>query len=287
VGATSILWPGPPTPQNVYAVIERHRPTLLFSVPTSYAMLLATKIDPDARRGDFDLTSIRLAVSAGEALPPALYERFRDRFGIDIIDGIGSTEALHMFISNRPGAIRPGSSGEIVDGYDARLLDDDGGAVPGGEIGNLWIKGDSVCACYWNQHEKTKSTIEGHWLRTGDKYTVDAEGFYWYCGRSDDMMKVGGLWVSPIEVENALVAHGAVRECAVVAREDADRLTKPAAFIVLQSSFDATPALAKELQDFVRARLADYKRPRWVEFVPDLPKTATGKIQRFKLRENP
>jgi len=192
-----------------------------------------------------------------------------------------------MFISNRPGAIRPGSSGLIVDGYDARLLDDDGGRVPGGEIGNLWIKGDSVCACYWNQHDKTKSTIEGHWLRTGDKYTVDAEGFYWYCGRSDDMMKVGGLLVSPIEVENALVAHAAVRECAVVAREDADRLTKPAAFVVLQSPFDATPQLARELQDFVRARLAEYKRPRWVEFVPDLPKTATGKIQRFKLRENP
>ena len=142
-----------------------------------------------------------------------------------------------------------------------------------------------MCACYWNQHEKTKSTIEGHWIRTGDKYTVDADGFYWYSGRSDDMMKVGGLWVSPIEVENALVAHPAVRECGVVAREDGDRLTKPAAFIVLQSDAEPTPALARELQDFVRTRLAEYKRPRWVEFVPELPKTATGKIQRFKLRE--
>ena len=285
VGGTSILWPGPPTPQNVYAVVERHKPTLLYSVPTSYAMLLATKIDPAARRDEFDLTSVRLAVSAGEALPPALYERFKTRFGIDILDGIGSTEALHMFISNRPGAVRPGSSGLIVDGYQARLVDDDGQPVAAGEIGNLWIRGDSVCACYWNQHEKTKSTIEGHWIRTGDKYTVDADGFYWYSGRSDDMLKVGGLWVSPIEVENALVAHPAVRECGVVAREDGDRLTKPAAFVVLQADVAATPALAKELQDFVRARLAEYKRPRWVEFVPELPKTATGKIQRFKLRE--
>jgi benzoate-CoA ligase family protein len=285
VGGTSILWPGPPTPQNVYAVVERHKPTLLYSVPTSYAMLLATKVDPAARRDDFDLTSVRLAVSAGEALPPALYERFKTRFGIDILDGIGSTEALHMFISNRPGEVRPGSSGLVVDGYQARLVDDDGQPVAAGEIGNLWIRGDSVCAGYWNQHEKTKSTIEGHWIRTGDKYTVDADGFYWYSGRSDDMLKVGGLWVSPIEVENALVAHPAVRECGVVAREDGDRLTKPAAFVVLQADVAATPALAKELQDFVRARLAEYKRPRWVEFVPELPKTATGKIQRFKLRE--
>jgi benzoate-CoA ligase len=282
VGGTSILWPGPPTPQNVYAVVERHRPTLLFSVPTSYAMLLAAKTD---RQSDFDLSSVRLAVSAGEALPPALYERFKARFGIDILDGIGSTEALHMFISNRPGAIRPGSSGVVVDGYAARLLDDEGRAVDGADIGNLWIRGDSVCACYWNQHEKTKSTIEGHWIRTGDKYTVDGDGFYWYSGRSDDMMKVGGLWVSPIEVENALIAHAAVRECGVVAREDGDRLTKPAAFVVLQTDVEGSPALAKELQDFVRSRLADYKRPRWVEFVAELPKTATGKIQRFKLRE--
>jgi benzoate-CoA ligase family protein len=285
VGGTSILSPGPPTPQNVFAVIEGHRPTLLFSVPTSYAMLLATRIDPGAPQNDFDLSSLRLAVSAGEALPPALYERFKARFGIDILDGIGSTEALHMFISNRPGAIRPGSSGRVVDGYQARLLDDDGKPVAAGEIGNLWICGDSVCACYWNQHEKTKSTIEGHWIRTGDKYTADADGFYWYSGRTDDMLKVGGLWVSPIEVENALVAHPAVRECGVVAREDGDRLTKPAAFVVLQADVEATPALAKELQDFVRARLAEYKRPRWVEFVPELPKTATGKIQRFKLRD--
>ena len=287
VGGTSILWPGPPTPPNVYNVIEKHRPTLVFSVPTSYGMLLAHgsgSTDLQVRR-DFDLSSVRLAVSAGEALPPALYERFKQRFGIDVIDGIGSTEALHMVISNRPDAIRPGSSGLLVDGYDARLLDDDRQPVPTGEIGNLWINGDSVCSCYWNQHEKTKNTIEGSWIRTGDKYSQDADGFFWFAGRSDDMMKVGGLWVSPVEVENALVAHAAVQECGVAAREDRDALVKPAAFVVLRSGVEPTPELADELKAFVRARLAEYKRPRWVEFVPELPKTATGKIQRFKLRE--
>ncbi len=282
VGATTILWPGAPTPQNVYAVIERHRPTLFYSVPTGYGMLLATT-RPDAP--DFDLSSVRLAVSAGEALPEALYTRFRQRFGIDILDGIGSTEALHMFISNRPGAIRPGSSGQIVNGYEARILDDEGRQVPPGEVGNLWVRGDSVCAAYWNQHEKTKDTIQGHWIRTGDKYTQDADGFFWYSGRADDMLKVGGLWVSPIEVESALVAHHAVLECGVVGREDHDTLIKPMAFVVLKDGIAGTPELARELQQFVRERLAEYKRPRWVEFLPELPKTATGKIQRFRLRD--
>jgi len=189
-----------------------------------------------------------------------------------------------MFISNRPDAIRPGSSGLLVEGYDARLLDEDGQPVPTGEIGNLWIQGDSVCAGYWNQHEKTKHTIQGQWIRTGDKYTEDADGFFWYAGLSDDMLKVGGLWVSPIEVENALVAHPAVLECGVVGREDHDALVKPMAFVVLRDGVSGTPELAKELQQFVRERLAEYKRPRWVEFLPELPKTATGKIQRFRLR---
>ena len=304
VGATTILWPGPPAPQHVYDVIEKHKPTLFYSVPTGYGMLLAhqrpraeTPAGPhdkadsstDTQDGphdqpDFDLSSIRLAVSAGEALPASLYERFKRRFGVDIIDGIGSTEVLHMFISNRPDAIRPGSSGLIVEGYDARLLDEGGTPIGTGEIGNLWIRGDSICAGYWNQHEKTKHAIEGHWIRTGDKYTQDADGFFLYAGRSDDMLKVGGLWVSPIEVENALVAHDAVLECGVVGREDHDGLVKPMAFVVLAAGTIASPDLAKALQQFVRERLAEYKRPRWVEFVDELPKTATGKIQRFRLR---
>ena len=277
VGATSILMPGPPAAAGVYATIARHRPTLFFSVPTGYAMLLA-------QSGDFDLSSVRLAVSAGEALPPALYERFKQRFGIDILDGIGSTEVLHMFISNAPGAIRPGSSGLVVPGYDAAILDDDQRPVPTGELGHLWIKGDSTCSAYWNQPEKTAATIQGEWIRTGDRYTRDADGFYWYSGRSDDMLKVGGLWVSPVEVENALTAHDAVHECAVVGREDGDTLVKPMAYVVLRAGVNDTPGLAAELQQFVREKLADYKRPRWVEFVAELPRTATGKLQRFKLR---
>ena len=287
VGATTILWPGAPTPQNVYAVIEKHRPTLFYTVPTGYSMLLGHD-HPSAttRRADYDLSSVRLAVSAGEALPPALYERFKRRFGIDILDGIGSTEALHIFISNRVGAIRPGSSGLLVRGYDARILDDEGRVVRHAEIGNLWIKGDSICAGYWNQHEHTKDTIEGHWMRTGDKYTRDADDYFWYAGRSDDMLKVGGLWVSPVEVENALLAHPAVTECGVVGREDRDGLIKPMAFVVLRPDATAAPELAQVLQRFVRERLAEYKRPRWVEFLPELPKTATGKIQRFRLRQS-
>jgi benzoate-CoA ligase len=277
VGASTVLFSGPPTAANVFDIVSRHRPTLFYSVPTNYAMLLA-------QEAACDFSSVRWGVSAGEALPPALFERFRDRFGVTILDGIGSTEIGHIFISNQAGAIRPGSSGKLVTGYEARVLDDDGAAVPVGEIGNLLVRGDSTCAMYWNKHEKTKDTIEGHWIRTGDKYYQDEDGFYWYAGRSDDMLKVGGIWVSPIEVENALVEHASVLEAGVVGREDQDRLVKPLAYVVLQPGTSATPELGRELQDFVRGRLAEYKRPRWVEFVPELPKTATGKTQRFKLR---
>jgi benzoate-CoA ligase family protein len=277
VGGTSILSPGRPTPASVYQTIERYRPTVLFSVPTGYAMLLA-------HQGAFDLSSVRLALSAGEALPPAIHERFKWRFGIEILDGIGSTEALHTFISNRPGAVRPGSSGLLVPGYEARILDDHRERVAPGEIGHLWISGDSTCAAYWNRHEKTKATIEGEWLRTGDKYSQDAAGYFWYAGRADDMLKVGGLWVSPVEVENALIEHPAVLECGVVGREDRDALVKPAAYVVLRAGVEGTPDLATELKQCVREKLAEYKRPRWIEFLPELPKTSTGKIQRFKLR---
>lgn len=283
VGATTILWPGAPSASHVYRVIERHRPTLFFSVPTSYGMLMAHR--PEGRDRDFDLSSIRLAVSAGEALPPALFERVRQRFGLEVLDGIGSTEALHMFIANRPGAIRPGSSGLLVHGYDARIVSGDGAPVADGEMGNLWIAGDSVCQGYWNKHQKTQETFEGAWLRTGDKYVRDSEGYFWYAGRSDDMLKVGGQWVSPVEVENVLVGHPDVQECAVVGREDQDALVKPMAFVVLRPGVEGTPARASELEQFVRSSLADYKRPRWIAFLGELPKTATGKIQRFKLRD--
>jgi benzoate-CoA ligase family protein len=282
VGATSILWPGPPTAANVYGVIERHRPTLFFSVPTSYGMLLAER---RADGSEFDLSSIRWAVSAGEALPPAILERFQQRFGVTILDGIGSTEILHIFISNRPGAVRPGASGLVVPGYDARLVDDDDRPVAAGEIGNLLVSGDSTCTGYWNQHEKTKRTIEGEWIRTGDKYRQDADGYFWYAARSDDMLKVGGIWVSPVEIESALMDHAAVQECAVVGYEDREHLTKPCAFVVLKAGVDSQSGLADDLKQFVRDRLAEYKRPRRVEFLAELPKTATGKIQRFRLRQ--
>ena len=283
VGATTILWPGPPTPANVYSQIERYRPTLCFSVPTNYGQLLAYRREGGGP--DFDLSSVRQAISAGEALPRALFERFKDRFGIEILDGIGSTEVLHIFISNCHGRVRPGSSGELVPGYQARLIDEHGAEVPEGEVGNLLIRGDSTCAYYWNKHERTKDTIEGHWIRTGDKYRRDEDGYYWYAGRSDDMLKVGGIWVSPVEIENTLVEHPAVQEAGVVARRDRDELEKPVAYVVLAAGHEPSAALAQELQDFVRQKIAEYKRPRWIEFVPELPKTATGKTQRFKLRE--
>jgi benzoate-CoA ligase len=282
VGASTVLWPGPPSAANVFEQIERYRPTLFFSVPTNYGMLLAHK-----REGaDFDLRSVRQAVSAGEALPPALFQRFKERFGVEILDGIGSTEILHIFISNRPGQVRPGSSGQLVPGYEARLLDEDGLEVPDGTIGNLLIKGDSTCAYYWNKHQRTRDTIEGHWIRTGDKYRRDADGFYWYAGRADDMLKVGGIWVSPVEIENTLAEHPAVQEAGVVGRRDSSDLEKPMAYVVLASGTQPSEALAIELQDFVRARIAEYKRPRWIEFVDSLPKTATGKTQRFRLRQS-
>jgi len=281
VGATTILWPGPPTPPNVYGQIEQQKPTLFFSVPTNYGQLLAHKRDGT----DFDLSSIRQAVSAGEALPKALYERFRDRFGVEILDGIGSTEILHIFISNRSGRARPGSAGELVPGYEARIVDETGHDVPDRTVGNLMIKGDSTCAYYWNKHERTKDTIEGHWIRTGDKFSRDADGYYWYAGRADDMLKVGGIWVSPVEIENTLVEHAAVQEAGVIGRRDADDLEKPMAYVVLAAGQQPSAELAHELQDFVRSKIAEYKRPRWIEFVEALPKTATGKTQRFKLRQ--
>jgi benzoate-CoA ligase family protein len=283
VGAESVLFPGRPTPEAAFEVIGRHRPTLFFAVPTLYASMLALK-DAEAR---FDLSSVRLCISAGEALPEELYRRWHDRFGVEIIDGIGTTECLHMFISNRPGAVRPGSSGQIVPGYDAELVDEAGKAVASGEIGSLRVKGDSTMAYYWNQHDKTKATLYGPWIATGDKYRRDGDGTFWYCGRTDDMLKVGGIWVSPIEVEAALVRHPAVLEAAVVGEEDADGLAKPKAFVVLKDAEAAGEPLAEELKAFVKDKLAPYKYPRWVEFVGDLPKTATGKIQRFKLRTKP
>jgi benzoate-CoA ligase family protein len=281
VGASAILYPGRPLPETMFEIITRERPTIFFGVPTLYAAMLAMR-DVEQR---YDLSSLRLCVSAGEALPPELFRRWKERFGTEILDGIGTTEILHIFISNQAGCVKPGSSGMVVPGYETKIIDDEGTPVKSGDIGNLLVQGESTCAYYWNQHEKTKQTIQGEWIVTGDKYYQDEDGYYWYAGRADDMLKVGGIWVSPIEVENTLIQHSAVLEAAVVRHEDDDRLVKPKAFVVLKESYTASPALEDELKGFVKDKIAPYKYPRWITFVPELPKTATGKIQRFKLRE--
>jgi benzoate-CoA ligase len=257
----------------MFELIHRHRPTLFFGVPTLFAAMLQVK-EAEKR---FDLSSLRSCISAGEALPEEIYRRWSERFGVEILDGIGTTEILHIFLSNRPGRARPGSSGLPVPGYECLIVDEEGRPVPQGEIGNLRVKGDSTMAYYWNQHEKTKDTLFGHWIQTGDKYYQDQDGYFWYCGRADDMLKVGGIWVSPVEVESTL-------EAAVVGQEDSDKLVKPKAFVVLKEGHTGSAELEAELKRFVKDKIAPYKYPRWIEFVPELPKTATGKIQRFKLR---
>src|SRR5947209_2361031 len=281
VGAEAVLYSGRPTAEAVFQVVDRYRPTLFFGVPTLYASMLQLQDAGDR----FDLSSLRLCVSAGEALPADVYRRWVNRFGVEILDGIGTTEILHIFLSNRPGHVKPGSSGTPVPGYEAIIVDEGGRPVPRGEIGNLRVKGDSTMAYYWNRDEKTKETLFGPWIQTGDKYYQDEDGDFWYCGRSDDMLKVGGIWVSPVEVENTLIAHEAVLEAAVVGQQDAEKLVKPKAYVVLKDPKDASQELAEELKEFVRNRIAPYKKPWWIDFVPSLPKTATGKIQRYRLRQ--
>lgn len=281
-GATTILNPARPTVESIFADIERYRPTLFFSVPTNYAALLAHRREGG---GEFDLSSIRHAVSAGESLPAPLFERFKERFGVEILDAWGSTETLHMALSNRPGEARPGSSGKPIPGVEAKLLDEEDRRVAPGDVGNLFVKSDATCSCYWNEPEKSKKTFLGEWFRTGDKYYQDEDGYFWYAGRADDLFKVNGKWVSPAEVESALIAHPAVQEAAVVARDDANGLTKPAAYVVLADEARAGESLARELQESVAKAIGGYKRPQWIEFVRELPKTATGKLQRYRLRE--
>ncbi len=277
-GASAILMPERPEPRLVFETIAYERPTLLYSVPTSYAALLATT-------GDFDLSSVRRCISAGESLPAPLFERWRARFGLEILDGIGSTEAGYIFISNFAGRARPGTSGQVIPGYEVRVQRADGELAAVGEVGDLLVRGASAAAFYWGRSAATKRTFRGDWVFTGDRYSVDADGYYTNHGRSDDLLRVSGQWVSPLEVEAVLLRHSAVRECAVVARADGDGLAKPCAFVVCADAASATPALADELKALVKDALAPYKYPRWVEFIPELPKTSTGKVQRFKLRE--
>jgi len=231
-----------------------------------------------------EIKGVRLCVSAGEALPADILRRWVERHGVQIQDGIGSTEIAHIYISNTADSIKPGSTGKLVPGYEARIVDENFQDVGDGEVGTLLIKGDSIAAGYWNKHEKTKNTFLGEWINTDDKYTRDAEGYYYYVGRSNDMLKVGGIWVSPIEVENTLIGHPAVLEAAVIGATDEENLVKPKAFVVLKSGFTGDKALEKELKDYVKKTLAHYKFPRWVVFLDYLPKTPTGKIKRFELK---
>lgn len=282
VGASIVLFSGPPrVATNVLSTIAKYRPTILYNAPTGYAASLAV----DNLMQDFDLSSLRLCVSAGESLPAPIWHQWKATTGLDIIDGIGSTENYHIFISNRPGDIRPGSSGKPFDGYELRIVDEDGSAMAQGQVGNLLVKGETAALFYLHQYDKSRRTFLGEWLHTGDKYYVDSDGYYWHAGRSDDMLKVGGIWVSPVEVESALLAHPAVLECAVVGRSDSAGLVKPKAYVVPAAGQAPSDALAADLIAHCREHMADYKRPRWIEFVEELPKTATGKIQRFRLRE--
>jgi benzoate-CoA ligase len=291
VGASSVLNPNRPSPEIVFKYLEQFRPTVFFGVPTLYGQMLAyrerldkergTKPDPNA---DHELSSVRACVSAGEALPVDIFLRWKERFGVSILDGIGSTEMLHIFLSNRLDDLRPGSTGKPVPGYELKIVDEEGLEVPQGDMGTLMVKGDSAAQAYWRKREKTRQTMQGEWLNTGDKYYVDKDGFYYAAGRADDMLKVGGIWVSPLEVENCLSQHQAVLEVAVVGRKDEQDLVKPVAYVVLRDGFSASEELAEELKKWALDRLAKFKYPRWIEFIPELPKSATGKIQRFKLR---
>jgi len=281
VGATTVLLSQRPTPEAVFDVMRRHRPTVFYGVPTLYASLLAHKAITRGAGSD----RLRLCISAGEALPAALGERWRATAGVDVIDGIGSTEMFQTFLSNRPGDIRYGTTGKPVPGYDLKIVDEHGGEVAGGEVGELAVRGPTAGEGYWNQRAKSRRTFAGEWVFTGDKYFRDAEGYYHYCGRTDDMFKVSGMWVSPFEVEAALTSHEAVLEAAVIGKQDADGLVKPKAFIVLRNGYAADERLLETLRVHVKQCAGPWKYPRWIDVRPDLPRTATGKIQRFKLRE--
>jgi len=283
VGATALLMAERPTPDAVFKRLTEKAPTIFYGVPTLYAALLASPNFPAREK-----LKLRVCTSAGEALPANLGQRWSERTGTDLLDGIGSTEMLHIFLSNKPGEVRYGTTGKPVPGYQLRLIDDSGNVITKpGELGELQISGPTSAVMYWNQREKTKHTFQGPWTRSGDKYSFDADGYYAYGGRSDDMLKVSGIYVSPVEVEAALVTHDAVLEAAVVGAEDENKLVKPKAYVVLKPGQAASETLKKTLQEHVKAKLAPHKYPRWIEFRPDLPKTATGKIQRFKLRAQP
>ena len=294
VGGATALFSERSTPEKLFEIIERYRPTILTTVPTMINSMLNA---PYAATRD--LSSLRFCYSAGEALPPELYERWTKNLGVEICDGIGSAEMFHIYITNRPGDVKPGSLGKIVEGYEAKVVDAAGKEVSTNEMGTLRIKGDSAALCYWNAHEQSKETFAGDWCTTGDQFHVDHDGYYWYHGRTDDMLKVSGIFVAPAEIENCLLQHEAVLECAVIGNDAGDGLVKPKAFIVLREEVrtgsgsdrvqsptsNVQSQLAEELKEFVKSQLAPYKYPRWIEFVESLPKNDRGKIDRKKLKQ--
>ena len=281
VGASVVLFSGSPRKAtNLLEMVDRFQPTIFYNAPTGYAIALSM---PDLETR-YDLSSLRLCVSGGENLPAAIWEQWLARTGVRILNGVGCTEVYHNFISNRPNDMRPGASGKAVPGFDLKLVDPEGKPVPDGDAGNLMVRGDTIALSYLHQYERSKRTFQGDWFSTGDQFRQDADGYYWHEGRSDDMLKVGGIWVSPMEVEATLIKHPAVVECAVVGWHDGDNLVKPKAYVTLNEGYVPQPELAQTLIAHCQNTLASYKRPRKVEFVDELPKTATGKIQRFKLR---
>jgi benzoate-CoA ligase family protein len=281
VGAATVLFREPPTPELLFALIEKHKPTVFTSVPTFINKMLQT---PAAQRRD--ISSLRFMWSAGEALPHELHARWERDFGVPIIDGIGSAESFHIYISNRPGDVRPGSLGRLVPGYEAKLLDDDGNQVATGDVGTLWVRGDSAALYYHSAYEKSKAHLRGGWIVGGDKFRQDADGYWYYEGRGDDLLKSGGIYVSPLEVENCLMQHEAVQECCVIGKKDQHGLEKPLALIVLKPGFAASPSLAAEITTFAKSRLARYKAPHWVRFVESkLPRNDRDKVDRKRLKE--
>jgi benzoate-CoA ligase family protein len=281
VGATSILMAASPKPENIFNIIERHKPTLFFSVPSNYLRLLD---HADIAEHNFNLSSIRIFTSAGERLPIKIFNRFKKRFDGELLDSMGATETF-IFTANRPGANRPGSAGQIIPGYEAKIVDENGEKLQPGESGNLWVKSETVCLEYWGEKDKTEEAIHGDWFRTGDRCSMDQDGYLWYAGRADDMMKCNGAWVSPLEVESILSEHPSVSEVAVVGREDQNGLIKPSAYIVLRGGYLADAKLFSEINAFVAEKIPHYKRPQEIYFVDNLPRTVTGKIQRFKLQK--
>jgi benzoate-CoA ligase len=279
VGASTVLYPGRPQAASILQTVQDAKPTLFFSVPTLYAAMLQ-----ETDRTSCDFSSVRLAVSAAEPLPAEIFRRWKDRFGVEILDGIGSTEVLHIYISAFAGRVKPGSSGRPVPGYDVRIVNYDGDDAPAGAIGDLWVRGPSTALCYRNRSGLTRNRMRGEWFVTGDKYRRDEDGFYWYTGRADDMFRVSGQWVSPSEVESALIEHNSVLEAAVVAFEEENKLHTPKAFVVLKTGIAGSPELVRELQDFVKQRITAYKYPRRIEFLSELPRSAAGKVLRYKLR---